>query len=61
MKNENRYKTGQFARLIGVHFMTLQRWDRERKLIAFRTKTDRRYYTDAHYQMVIEQRKQQHG
>lgn len=58
MKNENRYKTGQFASKIGVHFMTLQRWDREGRLTAFRTKTNRRYYTNDHYEMVMEQRKQ---
>lgn len=34
----------EFAKLIGVHIKTLQRWDREGTLKAFRTKTNRRYY-----------------
>ncbi len=46
---EKRYKTGEFAKLIGVHIKTLQRLDREGKLIANRTKTNRRYYTDQQY------------
>lgn len=40
------YKTGQFARLIGVDIKTLQRWDRKGLLVAYRTPTNRRYYTN---------------
>ena len=39
------YKTGQFAKLIGVDIKTLQRWDRKGLLVAYRTPTNRRYYT----------------
>ena len=44
------YTVGEFAKLIGVSVKTLQRWDRDGVLIAHRTLTNRRYYTDADYQ-----------
>lgn len=40
------YSIGEFAKLIGRTVNTLQRWDREKILIAKRTKTNRRYYTE---------------
>lgn len=43
------YKPQEFAEMIGVSVKTLQRWDREGKLKAFRTPTDRRYYTHKQY------------
>lgn len=42
-------KPQQFAKLIGKSVITLQRWDREGKLIAHRTATNRRYYTYHQY------------
>jgi len=39
------YTLGEFAKLIGVSPKTLQRWDREGILIAYRTPTNRRLYT----------------
>ena len=48
LKNNN-YKTGEFAELINVSVRTLQRWDNEGKLKAFRTPTNRRYYTYEQY------------
>ncbi|WP_146005377.1 MerR family transcriptional regulator, partial [Haloimpatiens massiliensis] len=44
MKNNN-YKPNEFAELINVSVRTLQRWDNEGILKAFRTPTNRRYYT----------------
>lgn len=44
MKNNN-YKPKEFSELINVSVRTLQRWDVEGKLKAFRTPTNRRYYT----------------
>jgi len=38
------YKPAEFARLIGRSVATLQRWDREGKLVAYRSETNRRYY-----------------
>jgi MerR family regulatory protein len=44
-------KPAQFAHHIGVSVRTLQRWDREKILVAYRTPTNRRYYT---YQQYLE-------
>lgn len=49
MMYECRYKLGEFARLLGVHEKTLQKWDRQGILVAYRTKTNRRYYTHRQY------------
>ena len=43
------YKPQEFAKMIGISVKTLQRWDRDGKLKAFRTPTDRRYYTHKQY------------
>ncbi len=39
------YKPKDFGEIIGVSVKTLQRWDREGILKAYRTPTNRRYYT----------------
>lgn len=43
------YKPQKFAEMIGISVKTLQRWDREGKLKAYRTPSDRRYYTHKQY------------
>lgn len=43
------YKPHEFAALIGKSVLTLQRWDRQGKLRAMRTDTNRRYYTKQQY------------
>jgi putative resolvase len=43
------YKPQEFAEMIGVSVKTLQRWDKDGKLKAYRTPTDRRYYTHKQY------------
>jgi Predicted site-specific integrase-resolvase len=53
----NNYKPQEFAEMIGISVKTLQRWDREGKLKAYRTPSDRRYYTDEHLQIFNEGRK----
>ena len=45
----NTYKPNEFAEMIGITVKTLQRWDNDGKLKAFRTPTDRRYYTHKQY------------
>lgn len=40
------YKVGKAAKLLGVSRGTLQKWDRDGKLVANRNETNRRYYTD---------------
>ncbi|MEN8907849.1 MAG: helix-turn-helix domain-containing protein [Clostridiales bacterium] len=48
IKKTTYYKLSEFANLVNVSISTLQRWDREKILIAYRTPTNRRYYTDDH-------------
>ena len=47
------YNISQFAKKVGVTVKTLQRWDREGRLVARRTITNRRYYTDEDLAMVL--------
>ena len=49
MDYERLYAPREFARLIGRSVKTLQRWDREGVLKAFRSPTNRRYYTHTQY------------
>ncbi len=46
---EHTYSPKQFGKLIGKSVNTLQKWDRKGMLPAFRTPTNRRYYTHEHY------------
>lgn len=39
------YKVGEAAKLLGVSRSTMQRWDREKKLVSHRNVANRRYYT----------------
>jgi putative resolvase len=43
---EKYYKVGEFAERIGKSASTLRRWDREGRLVARRTPSGHRYYTD---------------
>lgn len=43
------YSVGKFAKKIGKSVKTIQRWDRDGKLVASRTPTGRRYYTEDQY------------
>ena len=43
------YKIGEFAKMINRKVKTLQKWDREGILPAYRTPTGRRYYTHEQY------------
>ena len=47
--NITNYKSKEFAALLNVTVKTLQRWDREKILVANRTPTNRRYYTYDQY------------
>ncbi len=47
--NITNYKPKEFAELLNVSVKTLQRWDRDKILIANRTPTNRRYYTYDQY------------
>ena len=51
---EKTYNVGEAAKKIGVSVKTLQRWDRDGKLIANRTPSNRRYYTDSQLKKIKE-------
>lgn len=55
------YKPQEFAEMIGVSVKTLQRWDNEGKLKAYRTPTDRRYYTHKQYIDYMDDGKTKNG
>ena len=50
---EKMYKPKEFASMLGVAVITLQRWDREGKLIAYRKPKGRRYYIHAQYEQYM--------
>lgn len=47
--NTTIYKPKDFSKLLGVSVLTLQRWDNAGLLKAYRTPTNRRYYTHEQY------------
>lgn len=49
VSNVKHYKLSEFAKLLNVSTVTLQRWDRTGVLKAHRTITNRRYYTYDQY------------
>ena len=49
ISNITNYKPKEFAELLNVTVKTLQRWDREKTLVANRAPTNRRYYTYDQY------------
>jgi len=53
----NMYSVSEFAQLIGVSVNTLQRWDRTGKLVALRTPSHRRVYTDEQLAQIRGQRR----
>ena len=48
----NTYTVSQFAAMTGYAVKTLQRWDREKRLVPLRTPTNRRMYTDEHLRLL---------
>ena len=53
MKHITNYKPKEFAELLNVSVKTLQRWDRDKILIAKRTPTNRRFYTEEQLQEYL--------
>lgn len=52
------YSTGEFAKLIGKSVKTIQNWDRDGKIVAGRTSTNRRIYTQEHVDQYLNQMRQ---
>lgn len=53
------YKPNEAARLIGVSVRTLQRWDVDGVLVANRTPTNRRFYTQVQIDEYFEKSNKQ--
>lgn len=47
------YKPKEFAEMINVSVKTLQRWDKESVLTAYRNPKGRRYYTEEQYRQYM--------
>lgn len=50
---EKTYNVGEVAEKIGVSVKTLQRWDRDGKLVAKRTPSNRRFYTESQLREIL--------
>ena len=48
-----RYKIGQFAKLLNVTVKTLQNWDKQGALKAYRTPTNQRFYTEEQLNQIL--------
>ena len=48
-----RYKVGEFAKLLNVTVKTLQNWDKQGTLKAYRTPTNQRFYTEEQLNQVL--------
>lgn len=48
-----RYKVGEFAKLLNVTVKTLQNWDKQGALKAYRTPTNQRFYTEEQLNHVL--------
>ena len=48
-----RYKIGEFAKLLNVTVKTLQNWDKQGTLKAYRTPTNQRFYTEEQLNQVL--------
>lgn len=47
------YKVGEFAKLINVTVKTLQNWDKQGTLKAYRTPTNQRFYTEEQLNQIL--------
>jgi predicted site-specific integrase-resolvase len=47
------YTVGKFSKLVGKSIRTLQRWDKAGILVAHRSTTNRRFYTQDQYDLVL--------
>lgn len=61
MNYTKNYKPKEFAELLNVSVKTLQRWDRDGKLKAYRAPSNRRYYTYEQYLGYMGIQKQDNG
>ena len=50
---EKTYNVSEASKKIGVSVKTLQRWDRDGKLVAKRTPSNRRFYTESRLREIL--------
>jgi putative resolvase len=55
------YNVAEFAKLLGVTVKTLQRWDREGRLVPLRSPGNRRLYTDDHLKQILGSKQEKKG
>ena len=48
-----KYSPSEFAKLAGVSYHTLLRWEKQGRLIPNYTESRRRYYTDQHLEQYL--------
>ena len=48
-----KYKVGEFAKLLNITVKTLQNWDKQGTLKAYRTPTNQRFYTEEQLNQVL--------
>ena len=48
-----RYKVGEFAKLLNITVKTLQNWDKQGTLKAYRTPTNQRFYTEEQLNQIL--------
>ena len=48
-----KYKVGEFAKLLNVTVKTLQNWDKQGTLKAYRTPTNQRFYTEEQLNLIL--------
>ena len=48
-----KYKVGEFAKLLNVTVKTLQNWDKQGTLKAYRTPTNQRFYTEEQLNQIL--------
>lgn len=47
------YKLKEFSEMTGISPYTLRNWDKSGKLVAYRTLSNYKYYTDEHLKIVM--------
>src|SRR6185503_13556770 len=55
------YNVAEFAKLLGVTVKTLQRWDREGRLVPLRSPGNRRLYTDDQLKQILGSKQEKKG
>lgn len=58
---KHRWSIGTFAKMLNVRVETLRNWEKKGIIVAYRTPTNRRYYTEEHIEKLNKLERKQHG